>query len=122
MHVRRFAALGLMILLGIAEHSVFADDPPISERARKIHESGMVFDGHNDLPWRLRAAGDMGLDSIDLTQAVRRPATPISQDSATAASRRSSGRFTSPASTSNPLADGPGADRPGLSAGRALSR
>jgi membrane dipeptidase len=69
MQARRIAALALM-LLGLASQSTFADEPipPISERARKIHASGMLFDGHNDLPWRLRAAGDMGLDSIDLTK------------------------------------------------------
>jgi membrane dipeptidase len=69
MHIRPIAVLALM-LLGLAETSTFADEPipPISERARKIHASGMVFDGHNDLPWRLRAAGDMALDSIDLTK------------------------------------------------------
>ncbi len=69
MHARHFAVLALL-LLGLDGRSTFADDPipPVSERARKIHESGMLFDGHNDLPWRLRAAGDMGLDSIDLTK------------------------------------------------------
>jgi membrane dipeptidase len=71
MPARRIAALASMsILLGIAVLPTLADDPPppISERARKIHASGMLFDGHNDLPWRLRAAGDMGLDSIDLSK------------------------------------------------------
>jgi membrane dipeptidase len=66
---RRFAALALVpLVLGFAP--ALADDPPapISERARKIHASAILFDGHNDLPWRLRTAGDMGLDSIDLTK------------------------------------------------------
>ena len=60
----------MSILLGVALCPTLADEPPppISERARKIHASGMLFDGHNDLPWRLRAAGDMGLDSIDLSK------------------------------------------------------
>ena len=27
---------------------------PVSERARRIHNSTFVFDGHNDLPYTLR--------------------------------------------------------------------
>ena len=42
--------------------------PPISERARKVHAAGMLFDGHNDLPWRLRTEGDFGLTKFDLSQ------------------------------------------------------
>ena len=38
--------------------------PPISERARKVHAAGMLFDGHNDLPWRLRTEGDFALDEV----------------------------------------------------------
>ena len=36
--------------------------PPVSERARQVHAAGMLFDGHNDLPWRLRAEGDVAFD------------------------------------------------------------
>lgn len=51
-------------------HGSLADDPgpPVSERAKRVHAAGMLFDGHNDLPWRLRVAGDMALESIDLAK------------------------------------------------------
>src|SRR5271154_1932072 len=42
--------------------------PPVSERARQVHAAGMLFDGHNDLPWRLRTEGDFALSKIDLSQ------------------------------------------------------
>ncbi len=42
------------------------DPPPVSERARKVHESGLLFDGHNDLPWRLRESGDVTFTKIDI--------------------------------------------------------
>jgi membrane dipeptidase len=42
--------------------------PPISDRARQVHAAGMLFDGHNDLPWRLRAEGDFGVSKFDLTR------------------------------------------------------
>jgi membrane dipeptidase len=37
------------------------DLAPVSERARAVHEAGMLFDGHNDLPWeiRQRCGGDL---------------------------------------------------------------
>ena len=55
-----------------------ADDlPPVSERARRVHASGMLFDGHNDLPWRLRAAGDMGFESLDLAKRLTSGQTDI---------------------------------------------
>jgi membrane dipeptidase len=42
--------------------------PPVSERARKVHAAGMLFDGHNDLPWRLRTEGDFALTKFDLSR------------------------------------------------------
>ena len=45
--------------------------------ARKIHDSGMLFDGHNDLPWRLRVANDMGFDSLDLSKRLGSGQTDI---------------------------------------------
>src|SRR5258708_11212784 len=53
------------------------DPPPVSERARKVHNSGMLFDGHNDLPWRLRAAGDMGFESLDISKRLPSGQTDI---------------------------------------------
>ena len=67
-----------LMLLASAGRPVLADDPPpVSERARKIHEAGMLFDGHNDLPWRLRAAGDMAFDSLDLSKRLGSGQTDI---------------------------------------------
>ncbi len=39
--------------------------PPVSERAQRVHAAGMLFDGHNDLPWRLRTEDDLGLKKLD---------------------------------------------------------
>ena len=49
----------------------------VSERARKVHASGMLFDGHNDLPWLLRTKGDMGLRKFDLSRRVEVAQTDI---------------------------------------------
>jgi membrane dipeptidase len=45
-----------------------ADDPlpPVSERAKAVHAAGFVFDGHNDLPWRLRQDGDVTFERLNV--------------------------------------------------------
>src|SRR5439155_11274740 len=53
------------------------DPPPVSERARTVHAAGMLFDGHNDLPWRLRADGDMDFRSLDLARRLPTGQTDI---------------------------------------------
>lgn len=56
-----------------------ADDllPPVSEQARKVHESGLLFDGHNDLPWRLREVGDIAFEKLDIRQRLDSGQTDI---------------------------------------------
>jgi membrane dipeptidase len=51
--------------------------PPVSERARQVHATGMLFDGHNDLPWRLRTEGDFALTKFDLSQRLDSGQTDI---------------------------------------------
>jgi len=51
--------------------------PPISERARQVHAAGMLFDGHNDLPWRLRTEGDFALTKFDLSRRLDSGQTDI---------------------------------------------
>ena len=60
--------LALTLLSTFSIPKVFAEDPPvvISERAKKIHASGYVWDGHNDLPWAARERNDVRFEKIDL--------------------------------------------------------
>jgi membrane dipeptidase len=51
--------------------------PLISDRARKVHAAGMLFDGHNDLPWRLRTEGDFSLTKFDLSRRLDSGQTDI---------------------------------------------
>jgi membrane dipeptidase len=51
--------------------------PPISERARRVHAAGLLFDGHNDLPWRLRTEGDFALTKLDLSRRLDSGQTDI---------------------------------------------
>lgn len=38
------------------------------EAVRRVHDSAIVVDGHNDLPWRIREFHDSSFDKIDLTR------------------------------------------------------
>lgn len=44
--------------------------PPVklTEAGRQIHQAGMLFDGHNDLPWAIRESGKASFDAIDISQ------------------------------------------------------
>ena len=54
-----------------------APPPPVSERARKVHASGLLFDGHNDLPWRLRQDGDVKFETLDIGKRLSTGQTDI---------------------------------------------
>ena len=74
------AVLVFIVAIG-GSPAIRADEPeklpPISERARQVHAEGMLFDGHNDLPWRLRAEADFGLTKFDLSQRLTSGQTDI---------------------------------------------
>jgi membrane dipeptidase len=55
--------------------------PPVvvSEKAREIHDSALLIDGHNDLPWELRETGDPGFRTIDLTKPQKKFHTDIAR-------------------------------------------
>ena len=38
----------------------------VSAEAAEIHSSGMLFDGHNDLPWEIRDKGKSSFDQLDI--------------------------------------------------------
>lgn len=52
-------------------------DADIKEQAKKIHQTALIVDGHNDLPWALRQAGDMQLTKFDLNQIQKKFHTDI---------------------------------------------
>ncbi len=40
----------------------------LTERARAVHRAGILIDGHNDLPWRIRRNGGGSFDKIDIAK------------------------------------------------------
>ncbi len=63
--------------VGVA--TVVLADPAaeIAERARRIHANSLLFDGHNDLPWSLRKAGDVTFANLDLSKRLAKGQTDI---------------------------------------------
>ena len=53
------------------------EPPVVSQQASKIHAAGMLWDGHNDLPWRLLTEGDMALEKFDLSKRLDSGQTDI---------------------------------------------
>ena len=40
----------------------------LTDKARRIHDAGMLFDGHNDLPWQMREIGSSSFDVFDISK------------------------------------------------------
>lgn len=63
-----FASLVVM-LIGIASAEEAARPRVVlTPEAIAIHESGMLFDGHNDLPWEIREKGNSSFDNLDISK------------------------------------------------------
>lgn len=67
-------------LLAVVAASVSAADKPIvvvSDQAHRVHSTGFVFDGHNDLPWEIRQRAGGSFDRADIAAGVPRFHTDI---------------------------------------------
>ncbi len=42
----------------------------LTDEAIEIHESGMLFDGHNDLPWMMRTKANYSFEKVDISEAT----------------------------------------------------
>ena len=67
--VMLWATLVSLPQLGLAETIAKQREPiQLTEKARLIHQSALVVDGHNDLPWELRTKGSPNFQKIDIAQ------------------------------------------------------
>jgi membrane dipeptidase len=69
-------ALLTLVSIGFAE-----ERPPVvlSEHARELHRSALVFDGHNDLPWEVRTKAGASWEQADISQPQPRFHTDIAR-------------------------------------------
>ena len=52
-------------------------DVVLTDAARRIHAKALLIDGHNDLPWELRAQGSLSFEKLDLAQPQKTLQTDI---------------------------------------------
>lgn len=60
------AGVAIMDIRQIVLRPTVDDGVEISDRAREIHSRSYVWDGHNDLPWALRARNDLNVEKTNL--------------------------------------------------------
>lgn len=51
----------------------------VTPKATEIHFSGMLFDGHNDLPWMIRDIGNSSFETLDIAKDQPKLHTDISR-------------------------------------------
>src|SRR5262249_50256388 len=71
----------LLVLLPLVLANGAGDEPrrkpgqrgpvELTEEGLRIHREALVVDGHNDLPWQYRAAGDLSFQQIDIRKKRR---------------------------------------------------
>ncbi len=49
----------------------------LTDKARQLHTRALVVDGHNDLPWELRAQGSLSFERLDLLKPIETLHTDI---------------------------------------------
>ena len=70
----------VLALLVCSSNLVFSADKPlvvVSKEARRVHDAGFVFDGHNDLPWEVRQSAGGSFDKADIAAGVPKFQTDI---------------------------------------------
>lgn len=67
----------IRLLIPVLVFSLSAFGDSFLEKAKEIHKTALLVDGHNDLPWTLRSVGDSGLKKYDLNKFQKRFHTDI---------------------------------------------
>jgi membrane dipeptidase len=85
--MRSTAVLAAALAAMLASSLLRADDaatstdprPPVvlTDEARKLHESLLLIDGHNDLPWEIRKQAEGNFDRLDISQPQSKLQTDI---------------------------------------------
>ena len=84
MYMRLVLAITVAFVVNVGEGQLFAQnngsngdesakdekrpDVVLTEQALEIHHSGMLFDGHNDLPFAVRRKGNSSFEKIDIAK------------------------------------------------------
>lgn len=60
--------LAAVVVLGAAPAPATAQETEetLEERTARVHDEALVWDGHNDLPWRIRGETNLDIEAMDL--------------------------------------------------------
>lgn len=82
----RVAIYGLLVVFATPWETC-ADEPKsagnrqekvvVSDRAKALHASSIVIDGHNDLPWQMRKEGGLSFEKLDISKSQPKLDTDI---------------------------------------------
>lgn len=80
--IRRWVGVLVVVLLAgslapTGEDKSKRGEVKLTEEGLRIHREGFVFDGHNDVPWRLRELDDLSFRHIDLRKPQKNMHTDI---------------------------------------------
>ena len=62
-----FLLIGMLLVQQFGQNGTVVAQT-VSEEANQVHMSGMLFDGHNDLPWAMRMRADSSFDKVDIAE------------------------------------------------------
>src|SRR2546426_12262474 len=65
MHPLQAALVGVVFTLYSADQ---APAPAVSKQAKALHDSAILIDGHNDLPWVIRTKAHFSFDEHDIAE------------------------------------------------------
>ena len=55
--MRTLISAFILLFVGTVAAQEAREPVVLTEEARRIHAAGLLFDGHNDLPWQMREVG-----------------------------------------------------------------
>jgi membrane dipeptidase len=64
----RSCLIVLLLLSSVCAQDAQRLSVVLTPEAEAIHFSGMLFDGHNDLPWEIRDKGNSSFDNLDISK------------------------------------------------------
>lgn len=63
-----YFAVSIFAVPCVAQKTTPREPVVLTEEGLAVHQAGMLFDGHNDLPWQMRKVGKSSFDQFDISK------------------------------------------------------
>lgn len=64
----RFLTVAALLACALTTNAADREPIVVTDAARELHDSCLLIDGHNDLPWEIRTKGSSDFSKLDLSQ------------------------------------------------------